>query len=305
MPVPATQTINVTPVEVDGVWVFNSDGVYPDPVAPNFTPLLVDDFSGGAVGAGYPGFWPSSVYANDQPALSGSSLKIQLNTLTPPACGGGAGYGGRKNLPADIPVGKTIWVKMRRYFPVTHTWSYCYAASDQTEAQACGGDVYDGTTWLKDFVLAPSIATSRIYVSPNQVRRGTAHLDGIRVVSEASHVPDDNMDVKYPLGEWFNTQLMVKVDNTGAGIMRVWINEALVCESVVANISSAENTIREWGIGDYFNGVPYVDGISMTGHYWIQDVIIATDLDGYGAPNATDAGGNVYIKPSWTPGDFS
>lgn len=270
-----------------------------------FTALYLNDFSSGTPGESIAGWNTKTVYADDQPGGVGQSMKVVLAAATPPTCGGEHGFGGRINLPVDIPKGKTIWYSQKRYHSSDYAWGYCFQSSDSVEAAGCSKSA-DGTTWLKDLVLGPSIGTARIYASPQVGRRNLAQLPGIRVVSEASQVPDDNVLVSMPLDEWFSYQLMVKVGDDGTGIMRVYINSTLVCEYIGANISAdSGNVIRNFGIGDYWNGIPYTTGAANQNHFWVKDIIIATDVEGYGAPTGVDEFDNAYIDPTTTVAELS
>lgn len=285
---------------------FSTSGVYNSSSARAgipFTPLLVDDFSAQPDGTIYDIWNNRSVYASDQPSASGRSLKLTLlpNTqanLTASSCGVSShSYGGRSVLPANVPIGKSIWVSWKRFIPVNFTYGYCYGGADNAAAVACSQNG-DGNDWLKDLVLAPTNGTSRIYIQPFMRRRNSAQALGNRIITETGPHYNDASSVKYPLGEWFTHQVQVYVHDTAAGFVREWINGDLVNSVTGGNVTSG-NSIREFGIGDYWNGVPYTDGTASLSQ-WVKELIIATDMDGYGAPTGVDSGGRTYIDPLTT-----
>ncbi len=59
-------------------------------------------------------------------------------------------------------------------------------------------------------------------------------------------------------------------------------------------------------MGDYWNGIPYTPtiGDSSIADFWLDEVIIASDIDGYGAPTTLDSGGRPYISPNTVAGDL-
>lgn len=263
-----------------------------------FVPLFTDDFTSAASGVDYPG-WVHSKYADDHPTADTAALKIEFSPSVVASCGGDHYFGGRSDLPEVIPEGKTIWYSQKRYHPSTQTWGYKFASgTDTAAATTCGQDA-DGNEWLKDVVLAPSSGTERIYVQPQSARRSIALPDGMRVITEHGALLDFDMGIKYPLDEEFTLQVGVKVASDGTGWMRVWINQTLVLEQTGANVSSG-NSLKEWGIGNYWNGVPFTDGASNRNFFWVREIIIASDIDGFGPPTGTDNLGNTFINPLTT-----
>lgn len=286
--------------------LLTSDPVEPPDPGDLFPPLLALDFSGETVGLARAGWNSKSVYANDQPGGVGTSLKLTLDpntqaNLDVAACGGNHFFGGRENLPADIEIGESLWLMQRRVIPTGFTWGYCYANADFAAAEACGQSG-DGNAWLKDLVLSPRSGFARFYVQPAVERRNITQTSGNRVICEQGPIFNDAAGILYPINTEFTLQIYVKVSNTAAGIIRVWINGTLVNEVTGANVTAA-NAIREWGIGDYWNGVPYTNG-SATLHQWLIEVIAATDKAGYGAPTTVDSFGNPYIDPALRVSDF-
>lgn len=271
-----------------------------------FTPLFIDDFTSGTLGAGYPGWNSKSTYASDHPTVGGRSLKLALDpntqaNLDVAACAGDHFYGGRVDLPITIPVGKKIWLSMKRYIPTNFTFGFCYGSGDFAAATACSKSS-DGNSWLKDIVFSPTTG-GRIYIQPAASRRSITQAAGNRIISEVGPILNDEAGVSYPLGTWFTHQVEIYVHDTAAGYIREWIDTTLVNSVSGANVQAANN-IKEWGIGDYWNGVPYTNG-SATLHQWIRELIIATDVSGYGAPTGVDGGGRVYIDPTTTVAELS
>lgn len=275
--------------------------------APSYTPLLKEDFSSGTIGAQYSTWNSKSVYANDQPGVTGRSLKMTLDAnsqanLDGSICGGNHFFGGRSTLPVEIPVGKKIWVRWKRYIPSTFTWGFCYAGADSAAASACSKSA-DGNTWLKDLVFSPKVGTARIYIQPKVQRRIATQSAGNRIISENGPIYSDQASVAYPLNQWFDHQVCVFVNDTGAGFIYEWIDGVLVNQVSGANVSSG-NSLNDFGIGDYWNGVPYTNtGVTLA--MWARELIICTDIAGYGAPTGSDSGGRAIIDPSTTVADFS
>ncbi len=129
-------------------------------------------------------------------------------------------------------------------------------------------------------------------------RRSVGQVAGNRLICENGPIYNDQPAVIYPLAQWFTHQIQVYVHDTGAGYIREWINNTLVNSVSGANVTSA-NAIREFGIGDYWNGIPYTDGSAALSQ-WCRELIIATDVSGYGAPTGLDSGGRVFIDPATT-----
>ncbi len=290
-----------------------TDALESNPLAPApFIPLLAEDFSGGVVGTGYPGFEQGTLqhsrYANDQPSLPGQSLKITMDqfNVAGGGCGGNVVFGGRIGLPVNIPVGKWLWVMFRRYHPATQAWGYCYGGGDAAAAAICGKDA-DGIGVIKDMVLSPDNLTGRIYLQPENQRRALSLVSNsmrISIEEGASGNHSSASTANFPMGQWFTSQLGVFVQKNGTGIVRSWINGTLINEFVGQNINATATAIAEWGIGTYWNGVPYTDAAANRNYFWLKEVIIATDVDGYGAPTGMDNLGNTFIDPNTTVADL-
>jgi hypothetical protein len=284
---------------------WNGGSNNPTPVhTPKFTALLADDLSSYSIGQTYPGWVGSSIITDRAPGGQ-RAVRILLATNKPPACGGSVHYGGRKSLPSNIPISKTIWFSHKRYHPSTQTFGYCYTSSDYNEAIACGKkDNSDGNAWLKDVVFSPAEGGSRIYFQSRQNRRQVGLTAGCRLISEHGPLYNDERAPMYPLDQWFTLQVMVRVGDDGTGKIMAWINDTLINEVSGANVSPG-NALAEWGIGPYWNGIPYTDGTPGREEFFVKDFILASDIDGYEAPTGIDSLGNTYIDPATTASELS
>jgi len=290
--------------------VENADGSidsrYPLGDKPSFTPLLAEDFSGGTLGANYSNWGSASVFDNTR-ALSGSqSLKISTDATDDSTCGGSSYYGDRSDLPIDIPEGNRVWLSYHVYHPARFSWGYVYQNGvDDAQASACGKGA-DGSNNLKYMVMAPVTGTSRIYYMPENARRDVNLVDQVRIESEVSGVTS-RVPWGLRLDAWTSIQMEVKVSSGADGYVRIWRDDVFLTQLDGATVVGSGNAIREWGMGNYWNGVPYTDliGDSTREDFWLDEVIVATDVDGYGAPTTTDAGGRLYIAPTTRVGDFA
>lgn len=297
-------------------------GNYPTgnrPAAP-YSALLKEDFSSYTVGTGFPGFHNTSIIADSNinatsgaglpgtdygdgsasPLLTGKAMRVGISAMTPPLCGGSMNYGGRKVLPQPIPYGSRVWFSMRLFHPKNQTWGYCYDASDAAAAATCGKTA-DGNEWLKFMVMAPSASTARVYVQPKSLRRQTVQSPGVMCYSEHSQQPSINADALLPLGKWYTLQMEVFLSE--AGYVRYWINNTLMAQSNFPPIAVGDS-LNEWGIGDYWNGCPFTDGSAAT-HFFVKDIIIATNAPGFTAPTDVDGAGNIFIAPTRIPREFA
>lgn len=273
-----------------------------------YTPLVTEDFESGTLGNTFPG-WKSgaSIYDNTRSFDGTKSLKISTDTgQAPGVCGGDTFYGGHSTLPEVIPIGKTIWYRVRYYFPTAFSWGYIFGGGDSAEAATCSHSA-DGNGTLKLSRLAPVNGTARIYLQPTVGRRAVAQpaSNVTRVLSETgpTFADFDNAGGKASLDEWVSLQIAVKVESDGTGFLRYWLNDTFIGEATGPTVS-ALNEIDDWGIGTYWNGVPFTDGAADREDFWVDDIIIASDIDGFGAPTTLDSGGRPYITNSATVGDF-
>jgi hypothetical protein len=284
-------------------WYRGSNNQTPVPTS-KFNALLADDLSSYSIGQTYPGWVGSSIITDSAPGGQ-RAVRILLATNQPPACGGSVDFGGRKSLPSNVPIGKTIWFSHKRYHPSTQTFGYCYANSDYNEAIACGKeDNSDGNAWLKDIVFSPAVGTSRIYFQSRQQRRQVGLTAGCRLISEYNALLNDENAPIYPLDQWFTLQVMVRVGDDGSGKIMAWINDTLINEVSGANVSPG-NSLAEWGIGPYWNGIPYTDGAPGREEFFVRDFILASDIEGCEAPTGIDSLGNIYIDPAITASELS
>jgi hypothetical protein len=242
-------------------------------------------------------------YDNTRAYVGTQSIKCQTVLGQPPAtCGGSVWFGGRFNLPALIPAGYSIWFRARFYLPSTLPMGYCFGTSDTTDAATCSQPA-DGSGSTKWLVLAPDTGTDRLYTNLMTPRRAMGLDNGFRMISEAQNDGNfvDNTTV-IPRDQWFSLQMQIYLAaGTNAGYMRLWLNDTYIGQLTKATLANSSYKIKEWGLGDYWNGVPWTDGGgSRTDLLWMDDVIIATDYTGYGAPLTVDSGGRPYISTAAT-----
>ncbi|ENO16953.2 hypothetical protein J057_01740 [Marinobacter nanhaiticus D15-8W] len=103
-------------------------------------------------------------------------------------------------------------------------------------------------------------------------------------------------------------QLCVKVAKDNTGFIRLWIDDTLIAEqSNTRTLPTSRDGLGNWGIGDYWNSVPYISDPNDDSQKWffIDEVIIASDLPGYGAPTTVDSNGYPYIIPSLRVADLA
>ncbi len=264
----------------------------------DFTPLVAES-GDGELGAAFLD-WRRSV-VDDAHALSGGrAIRVRTRpgeTLLP-MCDGGHFFAGRSRLPAAIPQGSTVWFRVYQYIPSTFAMAYKYSrnAGDGDAAAACDQHA-DGNAWLKWLVMAPDMGTARVYLMPTVRRRSLEPSDRprIRVISEALHRPEDAM-AELPRDRWFALQMAVRVSSGEDGFIRMWIDDSFLGE-VVGPTTVEDAALVQWGIGDYWNGVPWTDGEEGRTDFWNDEILVAADIEGYGAPTATDDGGRPYIPP--------
>ena len=262
------------------------------------TPLLSEDFSGGVDGdqLGLP--WLNTYYDDSMSVSGGQSARVNLQLGQPPGiCGGGNSYGARLTLQESVPVGKRLWLAMRIYEPSTLTGGYVYGTSDGTEAATCGKNA-DGSGFLKGLVTAPDIGTARNYVLTKLGRRDVTRVPDGRLTSESNGSIFSGVTFPVVSDQWYVQQMEIFVsDDDGVGYIRYWRDDVFVGEVLVKTVASAVTSISEAGIGDYWNGVPYTDGAASRDDFWIDKVVVYSDIDGFGAPSGLDSGGRTYIDP--------
>jgi hypothetical protein len=275
--------------------------------AASFLPLFRQDFSGqiaGNTNADYLRGQYSNVTAKSG---SISTLMTTNPGQLPATCGGGHSFGGRQNLPILIPVGQTVWQRYFFYLPSAFSMGYVFGTSDSAAASTCGKNS-DGSGYIKWLVFAPNNTTARIYLLPENPKGAVnqAANDGIAVIAETGAILSKVTSRNLPRDQWFSLQLAVKVSkDTSDGFMRAWLNDDMVVERTGINtIGASAAGITEFGVGDYWNGVPYTDGAAGRDAFYIDEILVATDVAGYGAPTGIDASGNAYISNTILAGNF-
>lgn len=277
-----------------------------------FAPLITDDFEGGTPGQANSA-WGFSEFS-DVRARSGSvSTKIITRpSQSAPTCGGSTTFAASQDLPIVIPVGKTVWQRIYHYIPSSFSMGYAFGGGDGAEASQCGSPSDGGLENMKWMRFVPDVGTARIYFQPYVARRQIAQPAnaGLRVITEAGPAVATHESVglsgfPFPRDEWFALQMAVKVSKTGDGFIRAWINNTLVAEATgISTIAAAANGLEKWGLGPYWNGQPWTDGAAGRDEFWIDEIIVASDADGYQAPTGVDPNGNAFIAPETLVGDL-
>lgn len=259
-----------------------------------FRPMRAYDF--GAASLGEDSIFARSIVDGTHGVSHGQAIHVRVNPGEEllPACSGGHFFGGRRDLPAPVPQGRTVWFRMYHYIPSTFSFGYKYGgSSDRDEASACGRSA-DGNLWLKWLVFAPDIGTARVYLMPTAARRALVNDNPrIRIISEALHRPGD-FGVDLPRDRWFSLQMAVHVSSGDDGFIRAWLDDEYLGE-VVGPTTVEGASLVEWGLGDYWNGVPWTDGEPGRSELWVDEIVVASDADGYEPPTGVDAEGHPFI----------
>jgi hypothetical protein len=284
---------------------------------PRFTPMVIEDFEAKALGLATADGWYKADYV-DSPVYTGArAIKFRTGGSVSEACPYGPGatlYAGRKPTPALIPKGEAIWQRFYMYFPSEFSFGYKYSggagSSDGSTLASCGfdPDTADGNPGLKFLVFSPDVGTSRSYFQITVGRRVVGQPAGaeMRFVNESNPSSNRAALKRVPLDRWFAMQFAMKVADDNTGFMRAWVDDELIVEAVnVPTISATANGVNEWGMGDYWNGYPWTDGVEGRNAFYVNDIIVASTLAGYGTPTGVDASGNAYISPLTTVGDLS
>ncbi|RZS93374.1 heparin lyase I family protein [Aquimarina brevivitae] len=270
----------------------------------SFIPLVAYDMATGLQGDSFLG-WRKSVYDDGQALSSGKSIKISISPGEPlPTCSGEHRFGGKALFPQGvvIPQGNTIWFRMMLYIPNTFSFGHKYSVGDNAEADACGQNA-DGNRWIKWMVMSPDVGTARIYLMPSGSRRIIEGGNEVRIISETLQAPGD-FEIDLPRNEWFSLQVAVKVSSNEDGFIKAWLNDTFLGEVQGKNITSGAS-LKDWGLGDYWNGIPWTDGEAGRTDFWVDEIIIASDINGFGAPTTKDSQGNVYIASGVRVADFN
>ncbi len=307
--IPENRTI---PLEAKAGGGFRSVGLGSAPAA--FTAMVAEDFSGGTLGASKPG-WKNSEYSDTHSASAGQSLRLSTIPVEvgscPPSPAFDRFYAGRQDTPTLVPKGKIIWQRIACFFPTTFSFGYLYESGhsgDISEADSCGISQVDGnSTGTKFLVFAPDVTTARTYYYTQAKRRDINQDAGAfaRITAEASSSALTGFTDPFPRNTWVYPQMAMKVADDNTGWVRIWINDTLITELLnIQTVAASDTGIAEYGIGDYWNGYNFSDGTPGNSDFWIDEVIVATDADGYGAPTGIDAAGNAYIPTSIKAGDL-
>ena len=273
-----------------------TDGAPPACSAP-FRPMVAHDMSDLGLGEDFLD-WRRSVADDTHSFTRGRAVRVRTNPGEEllPACSGGPFFAGRSRLPAPVPIGRTIWYQVHQYIPSTFSFGYKYSSGDRDAARSCS-QPSDGNSSLKWLVLAPDVGTARIYMNPSVARRSVDPVErNLRVVSEALHELCIARDVHLPRDRWFSLQMAVRVSAGDDGFIRLWMDGEFLVEVEGRTVGPATALI-EWGLGDYWNGVPWTDGAEGRTDFWVDEIIVASDADGYDAPTGVDSGGRTYIAP--------
>jgi len=292
------------------------------PAMSSFTPMYKEDYATKTVGLTDPE-WRYSAWT-DERALSGTkSLKMGMpRGYLPPSCGGSHFFANnhRTNealgLPATIPIGNTVWFRMYFYFASTFSFGYLYRngnAQDDLDSTECGKSNDMGNTGNKWMNFDSPGTSGKVYIKIPSGRQKIAQPSGadpehpyIRIENEAGNGGLTSSGRTVPLDQWFAMQLGVKVSNDNTGFVRLWLDNDLVAEQLnVSTIQAGDTYYDSWGLGDYWNGIPYTDGAAGRDDLYIDEIIIASDVAGYGTPTGIDANGNAYIDPATRAGDLS
>jgi hypothetical protein len=267
----------------------------------SYTPLYLGTYEGRTTGAAAP-LALSGTMSADMSVSGVRSMKIGLTAANPGVTCGSAGYGGSITLPAPVPVGNTAWVRLRVFFPTNCALSHTWTSTNSGAVHGCGTASDDGNpTGTKFLAFSPNTGTSRIYTQIETSYRG-APLGFGRIQIEAGAGVDD-FSVQMPKGQWFDLEMAVLVHQS-AGFVRTWLNGVLIGERTnIRTVADGVASIVEFRLGDYFNGTPFNDG-TFTPYFYVDDLIIATDVVGYGTPDGRDAANNPMIGAAPTLIDF-
>ena len=272
-----------------------------------FHPMVAYDAADAGLGESFLS-WRRSIVDDTHAVSHGRAIRVALDPGDEPlpACSGGHFYAGRTRLPAPVPQGHTVWFRIYQYIPSTFSFGYKYSrgAGDEDDARACG-QWADGNASAKWLVLAPDpeFGTARIYLNTAATRRAvTPPSPRVRLISEALHRPHD-VDVDLPRDRWFALQIAVHVSDGDDGYIRGWIDDEYLGE-VTGPTTVPGAPLLSWGMGDYWNGVPWTDGAEGRSELWVDEVVVASDADGYDAPTGVDSGGRTYIAPCTRVGDL-
>ena len=201
--------------------------------------------------------------------------------------------GGEVNLLDPLPSAISAGAKVKTF--------------DEAEAKICGKNAdasyVTGNKWL---VFAPNVGTLRIYNKIGWQKRQIDQPANARFAIENEAGGNAGGSFNLPRNEWVELQFAVKVGRGTSGAAWLWANGELKSSATgIQTIGPEATGIDEWGLGDYWNGIPYTDGAPDREKFYVDEVIVATDMPGYGAPTGVDAEGNAYIDPATRVGDLA
>ena len=285
----------------------------------SFVPMYKEDFAVGTVGTTNPA-WRYSEYSNVRSVSGTQSTRMGANRGSgSPTCGGNVFFGNNQSmnepegLPEGIPIGSTVWYRVFFYFASTYSFGYVFrSGQDNAEASGCGKSADMGNTGNKWMNFDSPGTSGKVYIKIPSSRRKAAQPSGddperktIIIENEAGSAGTTSSGMSVPLDRWFSMQLGMKVSRDNTGWVRLWIDNELEAEQLNVNtIQAGDTAITNWGIGDWWNGVPWTDGSPGEDDLWLDEIIIASDMPGYGAPTGVDAAGNAYIDPATRVGDL-
>jgi len=286
------------------------------PAPSSFVPMYKQDFAAGVVGSSDPD-WRYSQFTDIRSVSGTQCVKMKpSHGALPPTCGGSHffannhGMNENAGLPDAVPIGRTVWYRMYFYFPSTFSFGYLF--NSKPEAAECGKSADMGLSGIKWMNLSTDVPGQKVYTKIPSGYRKTAQptapdseYPDIRIENEGGGAGLSGTGRPVPLNTWFAMQMAVKVANDGSGFVRLYLDDEMVAQqSNVSTIPSSVTEITRWGLGDYWNGMPYTDGDPSRDYFFIDEIIIASDMAGYGAPTGVDANGNAYIDPATRVGDF-
>lgn len=256
--------------------------------APTYTPMFTDDFETYSSGAPYPAnsYWPDRTLVDTSRSLSGSkSNKITFQQ-------GNNFFGGKQDLPTTAGEGETVWFRAFFYFPETFSFS---------------ADNITGDYWgFGKFMVLSQVGGggSRMYMqlpSPSMKNYGDDGFSpaGILVGADAPMStcwnPGNGLSWTVPRNRWVALQMAWKLSTTN-GWVRLWADDTFIGEC--STIMPQGYRVGNWGIGNYWNGGPWIQN-SSTADFWMDDVVVTKQT-----PNTVDSQGRPYIHPSHFAGEF-
>jgi len=206
-----------------------------------YTPLVNVDLRPLANGALAPVFGYGSTVSTDF-GQEGKSIKVLTYPSNPGTLCGTHGFAGRVTLPVPIPLGNTIWQRMKFRFPSAFSFGYTYGsgAPSSPVGDGCGGASADGNpTGIKWLVLSPNNGTGRIYYNAsNSLRSITQTATSGVLAIEANPAAQQNARIVFPRDQSVTIEMACLVAHSG-GYVRVWVDGVLLAEAV--NVRTIDN----------------------------------------------------------------